>query len=1198
MIFVFRDGKHLKSQKWDAMKTSMGWTLVWDKLTPSCIDVKELYVIPSILSKKRVELIQNLEFFAGDEFLYHLSLNPHITEEWRYLWPRLQDHGWEAIDLTNPNENYLNLLNNLNLDKNHKVAYVYLGSYKKLKSHELIPGLHVFLSKIALVRYISRFPYLLQNNSDLTETLERHGWKVYNSKFQAPQSKIEININEVRRQIWIRPTLMFQSYWSQFSEERLLQSLLPNPDEALELDYEPSSPSVDGMSRAQRDKKLSHIRNLCETFQSSNALSDHEISELQDLLSDFGWKYCPAQWSNKWWKWEMVYTPPYSNPNIDERVFGKDFFFSVYDLIKLILIDEDSILLPPSKQVHSKNYQLTVPLKEDQCNNFDDERFTLEKRVFQLVSLFENPFEKVNKFTEMLIDLGWLIFSISKSTIYIPPEKIYEGVSRKNYKKYEPNIDYYLVQTDVIDHLNEIKRKLNEPTKGEHSFSDSNYNSDSEVSSIEVSPELKIVLENSPISIQSKSTPSTNISPIAHPLLDVYSPDSLESLVICTLIKNKYFGLIFPTLKQLQWKTLYLKPDDISIIFAPWAIKHLENEKLITRKFYISTLSTLERGIDYFISEEDKVLLMDYILNYGFERKNTCSQVQETNNLFSSYENDREALIKHRSPYKPLFKASNPETHHDHLFESSFLGGSSTPLAKSTDHIAKADLNKNIVISENTFSQQITQSATKVIDDMDIDEFAPLLLPYEDIPMEARDPYILELLKYDSCSPLPITTRVEILVKSFERIFSHLRTNYKWSYDYITKKTTNVDIPRGLGSVTVYFRATFNKHVPGMIKGKDYFVSNSDVISYLVNLINGKASETSFKPFVEFENLMDIEEEEESIVVNPSKPVNKDKHKSNFKSLSGEDIISTNDLPVGEYNDLSKLTLRDSIDFAIKSLESNIGGFQESFPVPFRESESLQILRFLLESLSKGRGGFLYACGNPGQGKTMTVESTIKYIHSLANSSTEDNLNIVRANGALMIDKFHLIEKLYESLDPSTSLSADKKTEYISKLMTTNGIPLSIFSPLLPDIEQSISPKGKKVPMTILLINEFDMCSDKVKEMLLQWSLKSQESSLIVIATGNIVSHLGNNYISEVLHQVLFSSYTSDSLQQLLNPVKFLFTEFVQKSLASKVEKVYKSDSRKLFELAQLAISNAQKTCSLEGKIIYILLNFINFDVN
>jgi hypothetical protein len=96
----------------------------------------------------------------------HLANNPVVTEEWKDLWPKLQDHGWRAVDVK---------VENVKIDGLHPATRV-IYAYSPETVIEPIPGVHIFASKIALTRFIARYPYLLQNDTIFTQTLLRHGW--------------------------------------------------------------------------------------------------------------------------------------------------------------------------------------------------------------------------------------------------------------------------------------------------------------------------------------------------------------------------------------------------------------------------------------------------------------------------------------------------------------------------------------------------------------------------------------------------------------------------------------------------------------------------------------------------------------------------------------------------------------------------------------------------------------------------------------------------------------------------------------------------------------------------------------------------------------------------------------------------------------------------------------------------------------
>lgn len=100
----------------------------------------------------------------------HLTQNPCLLQTWQELWRRLQNHGWRAIELASHHPLMIDELN----PEDHRVAYVYAPENLSV-TYEA--GAHVFTSKSAVIQYIARFPYLLQEESCLAQTLLRHHWK-------------------------------------------------------------------------------------------------------------------------------------------------------------------------------------------------------------------------------------------------------------------------------------------------------------------------------------------------------------------------------------------------------------------------------------------------------------------------------------------------------------------------------------------------------------------------------------------------------------------------------------------------------------------------------------------------------------------------------------------------------------------------------------------------------------------------------------------------------------------------------------------------------------------------------------------------------------------------------------------------------------------------------------------------------------
>jgi hypothetical protein len=98
--------------------------------------------------------------------LVHLAENPCLYQSWSELWSELQKHGWEKVNLVKEK------LVIEGLPENIKQVYIFRD--KSVKSWKI--GVQVFASKFALMKYIARFPYLLQERLVFNANLERLGW--------------------------------------------------------------------------------------------------------------------------------------------------------------------------------------------------------------------------------------------------------------------------------------------------------------------------------------------------------------------------------------------------------------------------------------------------------------------------------------------------------------------------------------------------------------------------------------------------------------------------------------------------------------------------------------------------------------------------------------------------------------------------------------------------------------------------------------------------------------------------------------------------------------------------------------------------------------------------------------------------------------------------------------------------------------
>jgi hypothetical protein len=112
---------------------------------------------------------------------HHVTENPCLLLSWKELWPLLQLEGWRKIDLSTAK------LHKVGSPITSKIAL----AYKPNDLPSLEPGIHIFVSKSAMLRYISRFPYLLQERKVLVRTLLRLKWiRSNNGMFQCPGSSV------------------------------------------------------------------------------------------------------------------------------------------------------------------------------------------------------------------------------------------------------------------------------------------------------------------------------------------------------------------------------------------------------------------------------------------------------------------------------------------------------------------------------------------------------------------------------------------------------------------------------------------------------------------------------------------------------------------------------------------------------------------------------------------------------------------------------------------------------------------------------------------------------------------------------------------------------------------------------------------------------------------------------------------------
>ncbi|KAJ1437727.1 hypothetical protein B484DRAFT_225636 [Ochromonadaceae sp. CCMP2298] len=294
-------------RNWDFMKTGLQWGKFHVRPGQKSASLLELFVVPlprqhcTVL--KDLQLIENLEYFHEKEsFLKHCKENPCLVEDWKYLWPRLKAAGWEHVK---PQEEKGGESARPFFYPPFVARYFLEGDGEKsvecLRKRGLVPGTHLFVSRVSVSRFIARFPHLLQTDEQLVVTLRRYGWEVeetagkgakalwvyleQDSSWRKSKKATEwVGLEELRRRLWMTPTRLFQHladftkqgavgkvdvYGSGAKVQPLCQALLLQAvclleDDALAEETEDNSPTVQGLSQKSMEEAVKAVTNYTQ----------------------------------------------------------------------------------------------------------------------------------------------------------------------------------------------------------------------------------------------------------------------------------------------------------------------------------------------------------------------------------------------------------------------------------------------------------------------------------------------------------------------------------------------------------------------------------------------------------------------------------------------------------------------------------------------------------------------------------------------------------------------------------------------------------------------------------------------------------------------------------------------------------------------------------------------------------------------
>jgi hypothetical protein len=924
---------------------------------------------------------------------------------------------------------------------------------------------------------------------------------------------------------------------------------------ALAEDQEPSSPMVDGMSVQVRDQKLKSIRDIVLRLQGdmSTARKEKCLDDLSKLAMEFGWSRQPALWSDQWWRFEHVWFSPYASSSgmlwlnvfsytfllinflwiiVNSRVVGRDFFFDLEDLARLLVEDIDAILRSPT------SHQKSAILKE--LTDFNDNRYSLEKRIARIMLSSAHPFED-HLLTEMLQLAGWSVFvhPLTHHNTFVPPNRKQE-VNAQNIRKFRASVDYFS-QMQLVDFCVENRGRLSgKPSQNIVNSQES-----------DVATEKKAVAEKTP----SKRASTEPICP--------YSPGTVEHRAYTEACSVKpHFGTIYRLLQQLGWKTLYYA--QIPIVCPHWTIEQF-SDRIKSR--LINSLECLVEYVDYFQEDEcGKQKLFEYIRVFGFQRNVPFIE--------HNIDNDHEPLIKARSPRRALRHAEEPEEVMDRLAVLSPNSPAQSVCGDIHNKSVEGSDDEACLLSQQHQQQYISVDTDLLQSLQDELSHVPSFVPSEVHDLKGVDSQSNTFLQQPEENPtIPVSRFTEFIDASrndnmcltplglssdmlFSTLFAILSRRQGWSAKSISGRK-------------FYFKSKKDAIRCDSLEmalaevGFTCFASSAQVMQYVA--LKLEHEKTTLRQCSSLEKEDEIHDAAANWVVPFSHSDRLHSENESFSDVSNKRTLeinldmSPNTSPKQKKSRMSPLTAATSpqvdgqsifvnkmqtmstyIDQALKLLEPATGGDADMYPMPSREFDSSKVFGVLQDVLRKGDGAFVYIAGCPGCGKTLLMESVVRHLKNQIR--TERSVNFININGPGIPDPQALVEYIAQCLQISV--------KDINFRFTSRGRPVSFKTTQTVSPTSILAPgqRQRSVIPTVLMINELDMMVPAAQQLIFNWS-SGVDSSVVVLASGNKVNCMPN----QTLHVAMEPYSESQLISILTDRAGKLFAPSAISFLAKKV---------------------------------------------
>ena len=403
----------LASDIWRGLKDAVGWSLKWH----GALQDNEHYMTP--FSDKPSESIENLEYFhTKSALLAHVESNPCLTYEWRLLWPLLQKRGWDRVSGTGER------------------------TFEYVSSEDRKLGITHFRSKFAVVKFIARFPYPLQEDKVLEETLLCHGWKRGRAGMfiSAATDSKGSTLEAIRKLLWQDPVVLFANS-PEIPREALERAIYLPESVALADDAEPDSP------RAQPEQQ--HISTLAQFVEQREVLDDASRTAFCEFLAADGWKEGLSNFAKPtdWWQYEAIHIAPWCGvgARVNKKpLLGSDSFWALEDVFRYLKMHGTAA---PIRTLEP------IPLQLD----YRSKDWSLNRRIRDIAV---SGHAKEHRFYDMLLFSGWKALvppkgvksDMQEGKLWVPHWNA-SFVSVDKIRSFKANHDYFNSEADMLRYI-------------------------------------------------------------------------------------------------------------------------------------------------------------------------------------------------------------------------------------------------------------------------------------------------------------------------------------------------------------------------------------------------------------------------------------------------------------------------------------------------------------------------------------------------------------------------------------------------------------------------------------------------------------------------------------------------------------------------------------------------------------------------